>query len=136
MSNFQTDIRGASGADQCKSTHPPLIGVQDMACDTFIKIAQKCRRHFVMQQAGETEPFVDEILRGLHRITVDLSPQQVHTFYEAVGYMVSAQPNKAVQERLILKLMDLPNNAVSSLEPPWNSYSTINLTVSAGSGIP
>jgi exportin-1 len=48
-----------------------------MACDTFIKIAQKCRRHFVMQQSGEHEPFVDEILRLLHRITVDLSPQQV-----------------------------------------------------------
>ena len=48
-----------------------------MACDTFIKIAQKCRRHFVMQQSGESEPFVDEILRLLHRITVDLSPQQV-----------------------------------------------------------
>jgi exportin-1 len=41
-----------------------------------------------------------------------LSPQQVHTFYEAVGYMVSAQPNKSIQERLIMKLMDLPNNAV------------------------
>lgn len=54
-----------------------LPGVQDMACDTFIKIAQKCRRHFVMQQSGEQEPFVDEILRLLHRITVDLSPQQV-----------------------------------------------------------
>jgi hypothetical protein len=52
-------------------------GVQDMACDTFIKIAQKCRRHFVMQQAGEQEPFIDEILRTLHRITVDLAPQQV-----------------------------------------------------------
>lgn len=48
-----------------------------MACDTFIKIAQKCRMHFVMQQSGEQEPFVDEILRTLHRITVDLSPQQV-----------------------------------------------------------
>jgi exportin-1 len=48
-----------------------------MACDTFIKIAQKCRRHFVMLQAGETEPFIDEILRLLHRITVDLSPLQV-----------------------------------------------------------
>lgn len=95
--------------------HETHEGVQDMACDTFIKIAQKCRRHFVMQQAGETEPFVDEILRGLHRITVDLSPQQVHTFYEAVGYMVSAQPNKSIQERLILKLMDLPNNAWDSL---------------------
>ena len=53
-------------------------GVQDMACDTFIKIAQKCRRHFVMQQAGEHEPFIDEILRSLHRITVDLAPQQVN----------------------------------------------------------
>ena len=83
-----------------------------MACDTFIKIAQKCRRHFVMQQSGENEPFVDEILRSLHRITVDLSPQQVHTFYEAVGYMISAQPNKPTQERLIAKLMEMPNNAV------------------------
>jgi exportin-1 len=84
-----------------------------MACDTFIKIAQKCRRHFVMQQAGEHEPFIDEILRTLHRITVDLAPQQVHTFYEAVGYMISAQPNKRTQENLIERLMELPNSAVS-----------------------
>jgi exportin-1 len=55
-----------------------LLGVQDMACDTFIKIAQKCRRHFVMMQSGEHEPFIDEILRTLHRITVDLAPQQVN----------------------------------------------------------
>ncbi|KAF8652765.1 hypothetical protein AX16_004260 [Volvariella volvacea WC 439] len=95
--------------------HETHEGVQDMACDTFIKIAQKCRRHFVMQQSGEQEPFVDEILRLLHRITVDLSPQQVHTFYEAVGYMISAQPNKTQQEKLIAKLMELPNNAWDSL---------------------
>jgi len=95
--------------------HETHEGVQDMACDTFIKIAQKCRRHFVMQQSQEQEPFVDEILRLLHRITVDLSPQQVHTFYEAVGYMISAQPNKPQQEKLIEKLMELPNNAWDSL---------------------
>ncbi|KAH9171526.1 CRM1 C terminal-domain-containing protein [Lactarius sanguifluus] len=88
--------------------HETHEGVQDMACDTFIKIAQKCRRHFVMQQSQEQDPFVDEILRLLHRITVDLSPQQVHTFYEAVGYMISAQPNKPQQEKLIAKLMELP----------------------------
>ncbi|KIY51027.1 hypothetical protein FISHEDRAFT_64568 [Fistulina hepatica ATCC 64428] len=91
--------------------HETHEGVQDMACDTFIKIAQKCRRHFVMQQAGETQPFVEEILAMLNRVTVDLSPQQVHTFYEAVGYMISAQPNKAHQEQLIKQLMTLPNNA-------------------------
>lgn len=85
-----------------------------MACDTFIKIAQKCRRHFVMQQSGESGPFVDEILIQLHSITSTLTPQQVHTFYEAVGYMISAQPNKPQQEKLITKLMTLPNNSVSS----------------------
>ncbi len=36
--------------------HESHEGVQDMACDTYIKIAQKCRRHFVIQQAGEQEP--------------------------------------------------------------------------------
>lgn len=48
-----------------------------MACDTFIKIAQKCRRHFIQHQPGEQEPFVDEILQTLDKITEDLSPQQV-----------------------------------------------------------
>ncbi|GAA5876659.1 hypothetical protein JCM1840_000754 [Sporobolomyces johnsonii] len=95
--------------------HETHEGVQDMACDTFIKIAQKCRRHFVMQQSGEQEPFVDEILRNLQRITCDLSPAQIHTFYEAVGYMISAQPNKPQQELLIANLMAAPNAAWDNL---------------------
>jgi len=65
-----------------------------------------------MQQSGEQEPFVDEILRNLQRITCDLSPAQIHTFYEAVGYMISAQPNKPQQELLISNLMAAPNAAV------------------------
>ncbi len=84
-----------------------------MACDTFIKISQKCRRHFVMQQAGESEPFIDEILRNLHRITADLSPSQVQTFYEAIGYMVASSINKNLQERLISQLMRMTNEQVS-----------------------
>ncbi|GJN94744.1 hypothetical protein Rhopal_007836-T1 [Rhodotorula paludigena] len=95
--------------------HETHEGVQDMACDTFIKIAQKCRRHFVMQQSGESEPFIDDILRNLQRITADLSPLQIHTFYEAVGYMISAQPNKPQQELLIANLMAAPNAAWDSL---------------------
>ncbi|KAG1721375.1 hypothetical protein EDB19DRAFT_1917353 [Suillus lakei] len=68
-----------------------------------------------MQQSEEQEPFIDEILQLLHRITVNLSPQQVHTFYEAVSYIISAQPNKPQQEKLIAKLMELPNNTWDSL---------------------
>lgn len=82
-----------------------------MACDTFIKIANKCRRHFVALQPGETEPFIEEIIRNMRKIICDLSPQQVHTFYEACGYMISAQGQKVLQDRLIEELMSPPNSA-------------------------
>lgn len=52
-------------------------GVQDMACDTFIKIAQKCRRQFVQMQVGEAMPFIEEILSSINSIICDLQPQQV-----------------------------------------------------------
>lgn len=57
--------------------HESHEGVQDMACDTFIKISQECKRHFVVQQNGEVRPFIEEIIGGIDRITSDLSPQQV-----------------------------------------------------------
>lgn len=50
---------------------------------------------------------------------------KVHTFYEAVGYMISATPNKPQQEKLIAKLMELPNNAVRSPRPSILSLLTI-----------
>lgn len=96
-------------------------GVQDMACDTFIKIANKCRRHFVALQPGENEPFIDEIVRNMRRITGDLTPQQVHTFYEACGYMISAQGQKSLQESLIRELMSYPNQAVSLSKSIWKT---------------
>jgi exportin-1 len=91
--------------------HETHEGVQDMACDTFIKIANKCKRHFVALQPGESEPFIEEIIRNMRKITCDLSPQQVHTFYEACGYMISAQGQKSIQDRLIENLMSFPNQA-------------------------
>ncbi|KVI07543.1 Armadillo-like helical, partial [Cynara cardunculus var. scolymus] len=61
-------------------THP---GVQDMACDTFLKIVQKCKRKFVIVQVGENEPFVSELLTTLPTTIADLEPHQIHTFYES-----------------------------------------------------
>ncbi|XP_043256651.1 exportin-1 [Colletes gigas] len=89
--------------------HETHDGVQDMACDTFIKIAIKCRRHFVTVQLGEPVPFIEEILSTISSIICDLQTQQVHTFYEAVGYMISAQTDTVVQEQLIENYMLLPN---------------------------
>ncbi|CAB3396830.1 unnamed protein product [Caenorhabditis bovis] len=89
--------------------HETHEGVQDMACDTFIKIAIKCKRHFVIMQPGETKPFINEMLTNLNGIICDLTPAQVHVFYEAVGHIISAQIDPVLQEPLIDELMSLPN---------------------------
>ncbi|KAF5450891.1 hypothetical protein F2P56_031207 [Juglans regia] len=87
-------------------THP---GVQDMACDTFLKIIQKCKRKFVIVQVGENEPFVSELLSGLATTIVDLEPHQIHTFYESVGHMIQAESDPQKREEYLQRLMELPN---------------------------
>lgn len=87
-------------------THP---GVQDMACDTFLKIVQKCKRKFVILQVGETEPFVSELLRGLGSTIMDLENHQIHSFYESVGFMIQAEGDPHKRDEYLQKLMELPN---------------------------
>lgn len=91
--------------------HETHEGVQDMACDTFIKITNKCKRHFVVTQSSESQPFILEIIKNIQSITEDLLPQQVHTFYEACGIIVSAQTQKSERDALLAELMHLPNVA-------------------------
>jgi len=87
-------------------THP---GVQDMACDTFLKISTKCKRKFVIQQVGETEPFVVELLRNLGETIKMLEPHQIHSFYESVGHMISAETDPQRRDEFIQRLMEPPN---------------------------
>ncbi|TGZ75792.1 hypothetical protein CRM22_000184 [Opisthorchis felineus] len=95
--------------------HETHEGVQDMACDTFIKIAQKCRRQLVTVQYGETVEFIEEILREIDIIINDLQPPQVNTFYEAVGVIISAQQDPNVQGEQIERLFRLPNQIWDSI---------------------
>ncbi|EOA19847.1 hypothetical protein CARUB_v10000095mg [Capsella rubella] len=87
-------------------THP---GVQDMACDTFLKIVQKCKRKFVIVQVGENEPFVSELLSGLATTVQDLEPHQIHSFYESVGNMIQAESDPQKRDEYLQRLMALPN---------------------------
>jgi len=99
-------------------SHP---GVQDMACETFLKIAQKCRRKFVVSQPaentmmhrasaqGERRPFIHDILDDLPKTIRDLQVHQIHMFYEALGYMLQAEYEPKTQEALLMRLMELPN---------------------------
>lgn len=87
-------------------SHP---GVQDMAVDTLLKIAQKCKRKFVILQMGEQQPFLNELLSNLQPIICDLEPAQVHVFYEAIGQMVQSESDQARRDQYLLRLMDPPN---------------------------
>jgi exportin-1 len=66
--------------------HP---GVQDMACDTFLKIASKCKRKFMTLQFEEAQPFIITLINDLSKHLVDLQPHQVQVFYESVATMLS-----------------------------------------------
>ncbi len=88
--------------------HP---GVQDMACDTFLKISTKCKRKFVTLQADEAMPFICELVENLPSIISDLEPHQVQSFYESVGCMLSDKGPHVTLDRpaILAKLMHLPN---------------------------
>uniref|UniRef100_A0A0R3TNP2 Importin N-terminal domain-containing protein n=1 Tax=Rodentolepis nana TaxID=102285 RepID=A0A0R3TNP2_RODNA len=89
--------------------HETHEGVQDMACDTFIKVSQKCRRQLLILQPGASCGFVEDIIRSADSIISDLQPQQVHTFYEAVATIISAETDRAAQNDLVEGLFRLPN---------------------------
>uniref|UniRef100_A0A7S3Q1F7 Importin N-terminal domain-containing protein n=1 Tax=Chaetoceros debilis TaxID=122233 RepID=A0A7S3Q1F7_9STRA len=88
--------------------HP---GVQDMACDTFLKIATKCKRKFVTLQSDESTPFICELVENLPSIVSDLEPHQVQSFYESVGCMLADKGPQVTIDRpaILAKLMEMPN---------------------------
>lgn len=87
--------------------HP---GVQDMACDTYLKIARRCRRKFVTPQDGDP-PFIYKLLTELAEDISDLRPAQIQVCYEAVGCMIESHPDAKTRAQLIERLMALPNQS-------------------------
>lgn len=54
-----------------------------MACETFLKICQRCKHQFVKAQPQEQGPFIDQLLMGSSTVAdigstiADLEPHQV-----------------------------------------------------------
>jgi exportin-1 len=92
--------------------HP---GVQDMSVDTFLKIARKCRKKFIVTQQHEPRPFIHDILENLAFTVKDMEHGQIHTFYQAVGVIIGAEEKPDARQALILRLMELPNSSVTYL---------------------
>ncbi|KAA0150449.1 hypothetical protein FNF27_03624 [Cafeteria roenbergensis] len=94
--------------------HERHEGVQDMACDTFLKLAQRCSSCFVALQPRESRTFVEELVSNVDTIIADLEPHQVQAFFEAAGCMVAAHPNMSTQESLTDALLRLPREALDA----------------------
>lgn len=89
---------------------PPLLLMLPLTVqDTFLKIAQKCRRKFVVVQTGETTTFIEELCRDLPGIISTLESHQVQGFHEAAGWMISSHPDAGAREVLTDALMSLYN---------------------------
>jgi len=100
--------------------HETFPGVQDMAVDTFLKICQKCRKKFVTVQQGETMPFVEDMTSHIAQDISELEHLHQCTFFEAVGYMISAASPDA-KERLVAELLQLFNEKWAFLLRSLNS---------------
>lgn len=111
--------------------HETHEGVQDMSCDTFVKIAKQCRRLFVMQQMHETEPFVETVISDMPQVTIDLEANQVCVFYEAVGHMITSQNDPEIQKQLISKLMAQQNiiwqNSIQQIQQNRNVLEDVTM---------
>lgn len=91
--------------------HETFEGVQEMACDTFHKIASCCRGKFTQVQENEIIPFVEEILDNLPDIISDLQQGHIARFYEAMGLILRAESQPDRRQGLVLRLMDMPNQS-------------------------
>jgi exportin-1 len=73
--------------------HESFEGVQDFACETFLKISMKCAHNFVIKQVDENEEYIKELVRNVSENSKDLLPHQQLMFYEALGNMINVEPN-------------------------------------------
>jgi exportin-1 len=84
-------------------THP---GVQDFACETFLKISLKCGEQFVTPQHDEHEPYINVLVRSIKEDSHDLQFHQRLMFYEAIGNMISKDLDIKNKGLLIQKMME------------------------------
>jgi len=106
--------------------HETFPGVQEMAVDTFLKICQKCKRKFVIVQPNEQASFVEEMTTHVAQDISDLEHLHICTYFEAVGYMISAAPSDS-KARLVGQLMQLFNDKWETILQMLNSSALAGL---------
>ena len=98
--------------------HDPNEGIQDMACDTFTKIVDRCKYQFVINKPEDKTsdvPLIKNIIDNLKNITSNLGANQLKAFYKACATVVKEERNYTLRCSLLTELMQLPNTAWLSI---------------------
>ncbi len=82
--------------------HEKHPGVQDMASETFLKIAKLTRHMFISRNDYDKEPYVNDLIRQIPENQKDLEQHQKLMVYEGIGHMINAEQNPLVQESLVI----------------------------------
>ena len=90
--------------------HESFEGVQDFACETFMKISLKCAKNFIIKQEQENEEYIKDLVRNVSETTKDLKPHQQLMFYEAIGNMINLENNLQMKIYYIKQLMEEKNS--------------------------
>jgi exportin-1 len=85
--------------------HEKHPGVQDMASETFLKIAKLTKHMFIIVHDNEKEPFINELIRSMPENCKDLEQHQRLMVYEGLGYIIGIEMNQTVQEKLVNNVM-------------------------------
>ncbi|EDO06672.1 CRM1 exportin C terminal family protein [Babesia bovis T2Bo] len=82
-------------------------GVQQMACETFLKITTSCKKTIAMQTLNDV-PYINELIRLRDPMTGVLDDKLILWFYESVGNVISAVDNQ-YRHQTISMLMERCN---------------------------
>lgn len=90
--------------------HETFPGVQDMACETFLKISQKCKNTMAANSPSDGGScMVIDLINEFQEETKDLNEKQILLYFEAVGHIISAANMKERKVEWIGALMKPPN---------------------------
>eukprot|EP00357_Protocruzia_adherens_P031388 CAMPEP_0115046264 /NCGR_PEP_ID=MMETSP0216-20121206/48648_1 /TAXON_ID=223996 /ORGANISM="Protocruzia adherens, Strain Boccale" /LENGTH=1097 /DNA_ID=CAMNT_0002429317 /DNA_START=4965 /DNA_END=8258 /DNA_ORIENTATION=- len=92
--------------------HP---GVQDMACETFLKISKRCKEQFVIEQERGSEPYIYTLIRDIPDTTRDLENHQKYLFYESLGLMIAEEQDNTRRELMLFSALEGVQNEWTTL---------------------
>ncbi|KAI9308958.1 armadillo-type protein [Cunninghamella echinulata] len=94
-----------------------LDSVRDMACDSFLKICKECKDAIAVQSAFTNleSSLTWSLIHNIDQYVKELNTTQIYSFYQAIGYLISAASSNSQLSLLSDLVQQLNTNYRSTL---------------------